>query len=232
MMRKNQRREQFVKQAFYSRDQEGNLLFGWKHMAITLWNIIFPLMKANLCFILFSIPVVTIPASMGALHQVCLKLVRTEECKVFSTYCNFFRESFFKSWRVFLVPGTLLILGVVNAMYYFSNISASRVFSVLGLVTMAVAVIAYMMIPYTFVLNSCTELGIQDILKDSFCLVFLNVKFGICSSAITIAVSALLILWHIHMIPLILTCGFAVVAYVSTYFAMYGVQRYVLTDKF
>lgn len=56
--------------------QEDASLLGWKNLFMTIWREIFTLVKANLCFLLFCIPIVTMPAALCALHGVCVDVVR------------------------------------------------------------------------------------------------------------------------------------------------------------
>ena len=71
-----------------SRAEEEPLRFGFKHLFLTLWGCVYPLMKLNLCFFLFCLPVVTIPAAVTALHAVCVDLIRGERVKVFRLFVS------------------------------------------------------------------------------------------------------------------------------------------------
>lgn len=74
------------------------------------------LIAANILFILFSIPIVTVGASFAALYYTMLKVLRGEdELNPFSTFWQGFRENFKQgtiAWLILLAFGIVLCLEV------------------------------------------------------------------------------------------------------------------------
>ncbi|MDE7010730.1 MAG: DUF624 domain-containing protein, partial [Oscillospiraceae bacterium] len=83
-----------------SRDQDEPLVLGWKNLFTTLWREIFTLIRANLCFLLFCLPVVTIPPALCALHGVCVDAIRGKRCRVMRLFLDALRRQFLPSWAV------------------------------------------------------------------------------------------------------------------------------------
>ena len=86
---------------------------------------------ANLCFVLFSLPVVTTGASLAALYHVMLKVLRGDGVlNPFKTFWKGFKSNFRQGTIAFLIFGALLIFllmdlyicrqagGVIGAMQY------------------------------------------------------------------------------------------------------------------
>ena len=81
-----------------SRDQDEPLVLGWKNLFTTLWREIFTLIRANLCFLLFCLPVITIPPAMCALHGVCMDAIRGKKCRVLRCFLDTLRRQFLQSF--------------------------------------------------------------------------------------------------------------------------------------
>lgn len=212
-----------------SRDEGETLVLGWKHLFVTLWREVYTLIKANLCFLLFCLPVVTIPAALTALHGICVDAVRGEKCRVMRTFLKTIRHQFFQSWGVFGILGVLEFVSAYGAWFYFRQ--GNPVTGVLGLFMTAVAVIVLLMIPYSFCMLARVDLTLKKVLKNAFLLVFLNLKFSICAGVLCLALLVVQLLWWLYLIPLILLIGLALTAYIGTYFSLFGLQKYVLTEE-
>ena len=67
---------------------------------------LFDLMILNLLMVLCCLPIVTVGASVTAMHYVCLKMVRNEETYIFKMFFHSFKENFVQStilWVMMLV---------------------------------------------------------------------------------------------------------------------------------
>ena len=128
-----------------SRAEGEPLVFGFKHMLKTLWQCVFPLMRLNLVFLLFCLPVVTIPPAVTALHAGCVDLIRGEKCKVFRVFLKTIRHQFFQSWCIFLILGVLEFVSAFGAWFYFQQ--GNILTGVLGLFMTALAVVTLLMVP-------------------------------------------------------------------------------------
>ena len=64
------------------------------------------LIKLNFLFLLFSIPIITIPASFAALTNVSMKIARQQHVFVFSD----FKESFKKNWKQSSLLGIFFLI--------------------------------------------------------------------------------------------------------------------------
>ncbi len=212
-----------------SRDEGETLVLGWKHLFVTLWREVFTLIRANLCFLLFCVPVVTIPAALTALHGICVDAIRGEKCRVMRTYLKTIRHQFFQSWGVFLLQAVVEFIAAYGSWFYFQQ--GNIVTGILGLFMAAVAVVVLLMIPYSFCMTARVDLPLKDVLKNAFLLVFLNLKFSICCGVLCLVLLLVQLLWWLYLIPLILLIGLALTAYIGTYFSLFGLQKYVLTEE-
>ena len=96
-------------------EKQEKLQFGWKHMLSVLWKELFPLIKANLCFLLFCLPVVTIPPAVCALYAACTDLIRGKQTEMFRLFWDTLRSEFFRAWGAFAVLMLTEIVSVSGA---------------------------------------------------------------------------------------------------------------------
>lgn len=103
---------------------------------MNLFSTIVDLLVLNVLFIITSLPIVTMGASLTALYSMTLKMVRDEESHIIKGYFRAFKNSFFlstKSFLVFLVLSLLMIANIViafgqSAIYFLLIQMASTVF--------------------------------------------------------------------------------------------------------
>ena len=130
----------------------------------------------NLLFILFSLPVITIPAALSGMNRVCMLLVREGTCYVWSDFINEFKASFFKSIPVFFLSASFIgaaCLCFVSGQNYaapsFALLTGAVVFFVIGLLIGC----------YAFAILSLCKLRTGDILRNALSLIFLEPKADI-----------------------------------------------------
>lgn len=214
-----------------SRIEGEPLVFSFKHMLKTLWQCMFPLIKLNLAFILFCLPVITIPTAVTALHAGCVDLIRGEQVPVFRLYLKTIRTRFFSSWAVLFLLFVPCIWSILNALFYFANVSGQVLWLIPGLGMSTLAVILLLMLPYALTMTARVDLRIPQILKNAFLLTFLNLAFSICSSLLILLILVMSILYWLYALPLTFLLTFALCAYTGVYFSLYGLQKYVLTEE-
>ena len=78
------------------------------------------LVTLNLVFLMFSIPVVTIPAAFCGMSRVLIKLVREGNCFLWSEFLKEFKANLFKSLPFGLLSAVLLFMS-----YYALSVSTS-----------------------------------------------------------------------------------------------------------
>ena len=60
------------------------------------------MLTLNLLFLLFCLPIVTIPAALSGMSRVCMLLMREGVCFVWTDFFSEFKASFLKSIPIFL----------------------------------------------------------------------------------------------------------------------------------
>lgn len=97
----------------------GVFLMNHEPKIIDMFSRIFELLLLNLLFVLTSLPLITIGASLTALFSVNLKLVRNEESYIIREYFRAFRRDLKPAsvtFLLFAVTGTLFSFNIILAL--------------------------------------------------------------------------------------------------------------------
>lgn len=207
------------------------LLLGWKHMFQTLWYGTWPLMKLNLCFLLFCLPIVTIPAAITALHAGCVDLVQGKRVDAWKCLQYTIKTQWLHAWVLLAMNFIPLLIALYGAYFYMCRLEKLQLLAIPGILLAGVAVVAYLMLPYSFTMLARLDLSLPQIIKNAFCLVFLNLKFSICCGTILLFLTILCVLFWIYVLPLLLLIIFSLLIYLTTYFSLFALQKYVLTEE-
>lgn len=133
------------------------------------------LVSANLLFVVFSLPVVTLPAALVALNRVCVKLVREGNCLLWAEFWDEFRASLRSGFLLGLPYALLLAVS-----YYLLSLGASNATSVFGMLFSALGLCAFLFCAvfgsWAFVLKAMLPLPNRDIQKNARALALLEIR--------------------------------------------------------
>ena len=190
------------------------------------------LLLLNLLFLVTSIPVITIPASLTAMCGVCLKMRRAEQVRLWKDYMMYFRRDFFRSLGGGVVlTGLTTLFGYVSWLY--SRFSVQRSYLLgLGIITMLLMLCVLMTSFYFFPMNALIDLPVLVLLRNSFVLAALEIR---CSLAALVLFFVLLVLagaglWPYSLVYLLLL-AFALVSLILVYLTAPAIERKVALDR-
>ena len=106
-----------------------NQLFNYDNPIMQFISKIFDLIILNLFFLLVSIPIVTMGASLSALYYVCLKLLRGEEPYIWQNFFKAFRQNLKQATVVWVL--LLLAFALLGMDFYIINSQDTALFAVL-----------------------------------------------------------------------------------------------------
>ena len=124
-------------------------LFHYENPFIQFLVRVGDLMILNLLFILCSLPVVTLGASLTALHRVTQNMLFEQEAPIIKSFFRAFRQNFKQStlaWLVELVIIVSLVCDVLLVMAYFDGGLAKAMYILVAVLAILVAgVFSYLM---------------------------------------------------------------------------------------
>lgn len=170
-------------------------------MALThFWKLI----AANLLFVLFSLPVITLPAALTALNRVCVILYKDGNIFLWTEFCKEFKRSFLRS----LLPGAGFALLLFGGYYFMSLGNGNLQLGFVGIVFWAIgilmAAVAIILGQYYFVVSAVLDIGVGGAMKNSLLLWMSRPRYGLLILTwvvlLSVAITAML---PIGLIPLL-----------------------------
>lgn len=204
---------------------------GIRRYGALLTSHFWKLVELNLLFVLFSLPVVTLPAALCGMNRVCMLLIRNGYCFLWEEFWQEFRQSLRRS----LLPAALFTL-LLLAGYYFMSLgltnAALPAWSMLfWAVGMAAAAAGICWGSYFFALLRLLEQKTALVLKNAWLLCMVNPLRSFAVLAIILAAGVFLAFLMLISVVLLLTCAVALVQF-SVCFVVYGLaKRYILIEE-
>ena len=170
------------------------------------------LMILNLVTLLCCLPVVTIGASLTAMHYVLLKMVRNEDSYIIRSFFKSFKENFKQATVIWLIM--LLFLIVFGADIMIINHSGMEFPSALKIILFALAMIGYMVMCYVFPVLCRFENTIRKTIKNALFMAILSFPKTIVM--MVLYVSPIILIYFFTMaVPLVILFGISAPAYLS-----------------
>ena len=180
--------------------EKGLLLFFY----ILYWDF-FSLIKVNLLFFLFCIPVITIPAAYCAMTRIIVSMVRDKEHFLWTDFWNTFRKEFKKATVSGLILGVGMAASAMGIWYYWGFLSLQGPFWPIVPFSLAGAILLPFVAFSLFPMISLVDLPLGKLIKNACLLVtisFFRYAFAllICATFIILA----LMLLPLSLVPVLL----------------------------
>ena len=181
------------------------------------------LIGLNLLFILFCLPVVTIPPTITAFNKVLLNLVREGNAFFFKDFIDEFKSSFLKSWIVF-IPWLVLIGIAVIGFMTIDDVYANTLQIVVFLMLCSMI---YCQTNYCFSMIALIDLPLGKIIRNSVIMALVELKRNVLM-ILAIPVILLCAIFYIYSIPLTLFFVFSFIGMVNTMIANEVIEERVI----
>ncbi len=168
------------------------------------------LMILNLITLIACIPVITVGASLTAMHYVLLKMVRKEEGYIVRTYIKSFKQNFKQATLCWLI--ILVFIFVFFIDLYIINVSGLEIAGWFVTVLYVVGILALMAIIYVFPVLSRFENTVRGTFKNSFLMSILGLPKTIVMLIIN-CIPVLLLYISLATLPFVFLLGITAPAY-------------------
>jgi len=194
------------------------------------FNEFWALVRLNLLFLLFCIPIVTIPAALTAMSKITLLMLRDKNVYLWTDFTKCFKEEFKKSLLIGVLLFVLIALSVLGLYFYDSVIGGFGGVLIKG-VEIALLGVAFLAGSYIFPMIAITYLDIRIILKNALILTVLRLPLNL----LALVLCALLILLCYIFLPLSLIIVvfllFSLMNLITTFCAYSGLKKYILKEE-
>ncbi|MGE5494118.1 MAG: DUF624 domain-containing protein [Burkholderiales bacterium] len=170
------------------------------------------LIRLNVLFLVFCIPVVTIPASVSAMTKVLMNLVMKDDCDLWHDFLREFRHDFLGS----LVAG--LVMGMLMAAVFFTGYAIYSFFdgfaSSLGIAFIIFfEALLYIAACYLFAIITTVDISLKPAIKNSLLLALIEIKRN-SLLIIPLALLAACVLLYPASLPLFVFIMFSLCQYI------------------
>lgn len=190
------------------------------------------LMILNIAFILFSIPIFTIGASITGMYYVALKMAENEEGYIFKGFWKSFKQNFKQAtciWLIDLAVGIILLLDLL----ILRNAEGTTA-TVMRIMILAVIVVYLMISLYVFPVLSRFYNTVKGTLKNSLLISIANFPYTILMLVISIVPVIVTLyngytLWYGLLVWILL--GFSGITYANSFFMKKVLAKYMPEEE-
>lgn len=170
------------------------------------------LMILNLVTLVCCLPVVTIGASLTAMHYVLLKMVRNEESYIVRSFFKSFKANFKQATIIWFI--VLLVLVILGADLRIINDSSLGFPQPLKILLYALIMVSYMAVCYVFPVLSRFDNTVRKTVKNALLMAILSFPKTVLMMVVYL-LPAGIIYFSVAAVPLVFLFGISAPAYVA-----------------
>jgi len=190
------------------------------------WNL-WELIKLNLLFILFCIPIITIPAALTAMSRIISLMLRSMHYDLFSDFFGCFKREFLRSLIIGIVFSILIAVSV-SGIYFYDSAISSVVFSLILRAILSIIMVACIIAGFfAFPMTMMTDLPVKHILRNSFLLVAVMLPYNAASLRILDLLWFLAAVFLPYSLIIVLIILFSLSGLITTFCALSGINKYI-----
>ena len=208
-------------------------LFNMDNKFFTVMGRVADLIMLNVVFLICCLPIVTIGASLTALHYVTLKMARNEESYIIRSFFKSFRQNFRQATVIHLI---MLAVGII--LYLDLNIASGMdgsISRVLYILLIAFGFLYLMIFLYIYPVLAKFYNSIRNTFRNSFLMAVRHLPYTILMAVITLAPASVFLIQSFRVqssvIMLLILLGFALEAFINGHFLVRIFDNYIPKDE-
>lgn len=178
----------------------------------------FELVGVNVLFVVTSLPVFTLGASLAALYKTMSFIVRDEPLNALSCYLHSFKTHFRRGCTAGLLLFIPFLIICFSALFYSELSKSIFAFKFAALLSLSAAFIILLIIPYFFSLITVGKAKFLQLLKGAFRLSIYNMKETFMSFLAFFILTALVFLFFPYTIIVLLLFYFSLCSLFGAYY--------------
>lgn len=190
--------------------------FSQKHPATIFLTAVCNLIFVNFCFVITSVPLITIGASLTAMNRITIKILLGENPPVFSEYFRSFKNNFKQSTVIWLILSAISAFFVWEIYLINTSLPAEYTWTQYPLYFLLLAIFSCM--AYAFPIIAWFDENNKQVIKNSLLLALANIPSTIFFAIITLALGLVTYVYPVLVLSLMCFLGFALVAILESVF--------------
>lgn len=203
--------------------KEGIFLF-LELLILQFWNII----KLNLIFLIYCIPLITIGPAIGAMTSITMSMIQRKHIYIFSDFHEAFKNNFKQSFLAGIITIIILVILNYSLIYYYNLALNNYIFYSAFFLCIFLSVFFGLAWLYIYPLISTVQLSIKDIFKNSALLpivCFKNTFFGALIYWLIIGIN---ILFFPLTLPFYILLSFSFLSFIGSFATWKGIKTFII----
>ncbi|HPS47615.1 MAG TPA: DUF624 domain-containing protein [Flexilinea sp.] len=204
---------------------------GWKRTSILYTENFFELIKLSLIFILFSLPIFTVFASITAMNYVISKIINDRLVFIWDDFLKAFKSNFLRSTLYGILSSVIFVLLMLG--WNISNqITAlpSLIQVILKVFYIFIGIVLILHTVYFYSIQAWIDLPFRSVLRNAILIQFVAYKTTLKIFLILIVVIPFI--WIFRPITYFLIPFFsATIVFLINSYAMQPIQKYLIIKK-
>lgn len=185
------------------------------------------LVKANILFCLFCLPVATIPAALKALTRVCVLLLRGEPLDLWQDWWGAFRQGFPRATAAGVLMAVMLGASGFGAAFYGRGMAESGLLAAPALILAVLTAVLVMSLFSLFPLLEFSELGLGEAVHSALLLVLVRLPQNLAVLALLAVLVAAYVLGYPYSTFVLAAIAFSLFWLAACFAAWPGLKKYV-----
>ena len=185
------------------------------------------LVKANILFYLFCLPVLTIPAALKALTRVCVLLLRGEPLDLWQDWWGAFRQGFLRATAAGALMAVALGASGFGVAFYVRGMAESGLLAAPALILAVLMGVLVMSLFSLFPLLEFSELGLGEAVHSALLLVLVRLPQNLAVLALLAALVAAYVLGYPYSTFVLAAIAFSLFWLITCFATWPGLEKYV-----
>ena len=193
-----------------------------------LFRKIIPLIKLNLTYLLFCIPIITIGPATAALMKITKEFVREKPVFLFSDFKDAFKENFKQGFIVFILEAIIGFGLVEGFIFYYVKTFQNSFYWVILILLLVTAMIFIILNFYTYLMMSTVDIPLVGLIKNSIIMVFVGAKTNFITLFFVLLIAVPCFLFFPFTIILLILGAFSITAMIIAYNSYQYIDKYLV----
>jgi len=193
-----------------------------------LLNKFWDILKLNMIFILYSLPLVTIAPAFGAMTSITMSMVQNKHVFIFSDFHEAFKLNWKQSLACGIISTIMLVLLSTSILFYFKLSQNNANFYIILFLCIFITVLFLLASLYIYPLLTAVSLSLKDIFKNSLLLsivCFKNTLIGALACGIILGLN---VFFFPLTVPISLFITFSLLSFISSFTTWGGIKKYII----
>ena len=204
--------------------KEGISLF-FQLFVARFWDML----KLNIIFIVYCIPIVTIGPAFGALTSVTMSMVQNKHnIYIISDFNKAFKANWKQSIICSFIFSPIFTLLGISLQFYFKLSQENSIFYAIFFICLFITVLLGLAWIYIYPLLTTVSLSIKDIFKNSIFLSIVCLKNTLLGALVYIIILGINIFFFPLTFPLFLISTFSILSFITSFASWPGIKKFII----